>query len=332
MATEERPRQTGQCIAGAPRGSRRRRGPPAPSPARRGRAPCGRPPRTQAATAAAVPIRRSPAGSSSTLPMKLLRDGPTRTGGPGRRSSEAGAAPPGCGPRPWRSRCPGRRSVWHGATPARSPQGQAPRAARRDLAHHVVVARARVHRRRSRRAGASPRRAPRARRPRARQRRRRSGSPLTSLTMSAPASRAARATSALVVSIESEARPRGSAGPRSPARRAGAPRRPRPGRAPGAGRLAAHVDDVGPGLEQARARGATASAGVGVGAPVGERVGGDVQDSHDPGPLAEDGLAAYPRESSRLALAPFAAGRLPLQVIPEAASFAAVTARGGARP
>ncbi len=38
------------------------------------------PPRTAAATAAAVPKSRSPTGRSRTLPMKLFREGPTRMG------------------------------------------------------------------------------------------------------------------------------------------------------------------------------------------------------------------------------------------------------------
>src|SRR6266496_3071651 len=45
------------------------------------------PPSTAAATAAAVPKRRSPTGRSSTFPMKLFREGPTRTGRSRRRSS-----------------------------------------------------------------------------------------------------------------------------------------------------------------------------------------------------------------------------------------------------
>ena len=79
--------------------------------------------------------------------------------------------------------------------------------------------------------------------------------PLTSFTRSAPASRAARATAALVVSTESGPAPavaqrldHGHDAPASPRRR------PR-GRAPGPRGLAAHVHDVGARLEQRRGRG-----------------------------------------------------------------------------
>ena len=103
--------------------------------------------------------------------------------------------------------------------------------------------------------------------------------------MSAPASRAARATSARVVSIESRPAP----WPRRPAQH----RRYAPNllggldpQRAGAGRLAAHVDDVGAEREQRQAvfHGA---ARVSVTAAVGKRVGRDVQDPHQPGAVAE---------------------------------------------
>ena len=112
-----------------------------------------------------------------------------------------------------------------------------------------------------------------------------SRSPLTSLTITAPASIAACATSGLYVSTETTA-------PSSPAIRRDEWHdaldllRCGHGRTVGDARLAADVDEVGPGVEQlAGARHPRVE--VGVGARIRERVRRGVDDAHEPRPLAE---------------------------------------------
>ncbi len=121
--------------------------------------------------------------------------------------------------------------------------------------------------------------------------------PLTSLTISAPAWRAARATEDLYVSME-RMEPRALAldglddgqdavefllggdgsGERGGLRGGG-------GYA-GAGGFAADVEDVGTFVEEREAV-SDGRPGIGVQASVGERIGGDVEDPHDEGSLAE---------------------------------------------
>ena len=104
------------------------------------------PPRTQAATAAAVPKSRSPTGRSSTRPMKLLRDGPDQQRPVERRPARAGgAAPPGVG-RVLREAEARDRAMTCAAGDARALRvAQALARARRDLARHVAVGGLPVH-------------------------------------------------------------------------------------------------------------------------------------------------------------------------------------------
>ncbi len=104
--------------------------------------------------------------------------------------------------------------------------------------------------------------------------------PETSLTIVAPAATAARATSARMVSTETTA-PVARPAPRSPGRPGRAP--PRPGDGwPRAGWTRRRCRACRRRRRAARAPWATAASGLGPAAAVGERVGGDVDDPHQP--------------------------------------------------
>ena len=206
------------------------------------------PPRTAAATAAAVPKSRSPTGRSSTLPRKLLRDGPTSTGRSRSRSSGRRRSTSRLWPASLAKPRPGSTSSISRGDPRRLAPGQgrpearpSPRPSRRRRSELRCMS-SKPPRRCMTTAGTL----------RSATRGAISGSkrkPLTSLTRSAPASRAARATSAFVVSTESGPAPRARR-----SRTTGTTRRRSSStptrRGPGPGRLPAHVHDVGAGLEE----------------------------------------------------------------------------------
>ena len=268
---------------------------------RRGRARRGRPPRTQAATAAAVPMSRSPGGQRrARLPMKLLREGPTSTGrSSARKLGQAAQRPRGCGPASLAKPMPGvDDAAARAATPARSAAARAPPRARPPP---------RPSRRRSRAArcivvevAAQVHHAPPARRarPRAAPWPGRSGSRSRRSRGRPPRRGRPRATSAFVVSTESGPAPARREGLGSRAPRAGAPRPrpPEPLRRAGSTRRPRRRCRRPP--RRARGRGATAASASGEAPAVGERVGGHVQDAHDQRALAEDAPRA-PRRGRR---------------------------------
>ena len=192
-------------------------------------------------SAAAVASSRPSTPRPVSVPRNDLRDAPTTIGQPSARSSveprqqrqvvrgRLGEAEPGID-----EDAPQRHAGGHGRVDALRQLGD-------HLAHHVVVARVRVHvgRRAAQVAEDERTRRGARRRAAARDRARR---PTTSFTISAPASSAAAATAALYVSMRDGDRAGERAHHRQHARRllfGRHRRRARPRR------LAAHVDDVG---------------------------------------------------------------------------------------
>ena len=220
-------------------------------------------------------------GAPPMVPMKRLREAPKRM-----RAAESvqerrgrGSAR-GCGRRSCRSRSRDRRGCARAECPPPRRRRRAPRGSRRRRGGR--------RRRRARPAWSAGRPGRASGRPAARTRRRgrgwrdRGASAETSLKRSAPASKAARATAALRVSIEI-----GSGKPS--ARRAAITghdardllgRRHRLGAGPGRTRRRCRGCRRRP---SARPRAAASAAGSATwSAAVGEAVGGDVEDAHDP--------------------------------------------------
>ena len=237
-------------------------------------------------------------GRSSTLPMKLLREGPTSTG----RSSAASSGSRRSTSRLW-ARVLGEadpgihdRALARRRPPPRPAAAASPSSATTSPITSRVGG-ARRASPRSRRAGAS---APPARRRSRHQRGPAPGSkrnPLTSLTRSAPASRAARATAGLG-GVDRER------GPRRAARRpsiTGTTRRHLLVRVHARRRPAAWTRRPRPRCPRPSSNSARPwrdrGLGVGEAAAVGERVGGHVEHAHDPGALAR-GRTSAPRRVS----------------------------------
>ncbi len=236
-------------------------GPPRPAPGRARRGAAGtsctrksRAPRSHAsAHAVAVAPSRASSGRPVTAPRNRLRDGPTSTGRPERlQRVELVEQQDDSARRSSRSRSPGSTTVASGATPAARRRGERAPQLGEHLADHVARTR-RACRRRSRgsvrasASGSARRRPPRRRAPCAGS----SRSAETSLIAAAPASSAARATSALTVSTVSTQRGwRRTSASTTGSTRASSTSAGTGSVAARTGGLAADVEDGGAGLEQ----------------------------------------------------------------------------------
>ncbi len=100
---------------------------------------------TQATTAASVPGSRSSTGAPVSFPMKLLREGPTRSGRPRARSSPIRARSSTLCSAVFANPSPGSRITASGRMPAAAARASAPRSSARDLRHDVAVDRPRLH-------------------------------------------------------------------------------------------------------------------------------------------------------------------------------------------
>ena len=273
------------------------------------------PPSTQAATAAAVPMSRSPTGRSSTRADEALARGPDQHRPVERAPARAGgAAPPGCGAASLEKPMPGstiscaRRHARRLRAPPALPQlGDHLRPSRpRSAGSRCMVAK-------------SPRRCmSTAGTPRSATSAGQAGieAEAADVVDEVGARRRGRraATAALVVSTESRPAPAVAQGRddghHAPDLLAGvhAAAPPGPVDSPPTSTMSA------PASKRARPC-ATAAVGLGEAAAVGERVRGHVEHTHDPGPLAEDGLRpaqgepVRPPGGARASIAPPAARR-----------------------